>query len=54
LVLIDDDIDADDPLISGASSITLPRFPSFLERKDYAKCYVKAGVWKFLKVYLGS
>jgi hypothetical protein len=29
--------DADSPLFSCASSVTLPRFPSILERKRYAK-----------------
>lgn len=48
--LSDDVIGSDDPLISGAS-ITIPRFPSFQERKRYAKKNAKAGIWKFFEVY---
>jgi hypothetical protein len=43
--------DAESPLFSCASSVTLPRFPSILERKLYAKKNAKAGVWKFFEVY---
>jgi hypothetical protein len=34
-----------------APCITLPSFPSFLERKRFAKKNSKAGVWKFFEVY---
>jgi hypothetical protein len=41
----DNDVDGPDPYI------TLPSFPSFLERKGFAKKNPKAGVWKLFKVY---
>jgi hypothetical protein len=47
----DADTDADSLLFSCVSSVTLPRFPSILERKRYAKKNAKAGVWKFFEVY---
>jgi hypothetical protein len=43
-----DVIDSDDPLISGAS-ITIPRFPSFQEKKRYAKKMPRLEYGSFLK-----
>ncbi|MFN9983555.1 MAG: hypothetical protein ACK53Y_26760, partial [bacterium] len=47
-LLVEDEDDNDGDGL--APCITLPSFPSFLERKLFAKKNAKAGVWKFFEV----